>query len=310
MSDILKITKLNKTFESQTSFVAVNDISFSLKEGEILGLLGSNGAGKTTTLQMLLGILTPTSGRIEYFGKELDKYRSKILEKVAFASAYVALASNLSVLQNLTIVGLLYGIKGKELKRRIDKYLDYFGIAGKKNALVSNLSAGQSTRLMLTKAFMIEPKVLLLDEPTASLDPEIAEEVLELILNTRKKSGLSILFTSHNMGEVSQICDRILFMQQGQIIADDTPDKLARSIKELGLELIIVDGMKRALAIAETMHLTTKVENRKLTISLPSETTIATYLQKIASKEVIYSNIQILKPTLQDYFLAMVKKQK
>ncbi len=307
---VLKVSVLKKVFSGNPPFVAVDGISFHLDEGEILGILGANGAGKTTTLQMLLGVLTYSSGKIEYFGKDFKNFRSEILEKVSFASAYVGMPSMLTVEQSLRIFCKLYGIPGEQIPGRIDEYLKIFGVFQKKKALAGTLSAGQTTRMMLAKAFMTEPKVLLLDEPTASLDPDIAQDVLELILKVRKEKKLSILFTSHNMAEISQICDRILFMQGGKIVADDTPQKLANSVKGLSLELIIVDGLKRAQAIADSMKLRSLVEHRKIAIELPSETDIANYLQKLATEKVIYSGIQLVKPTLEDYFMAMTKKRK
>lgn len=298
---------LRKVYPGKRPFVAVDSISFDLEEGEILGLLGSNGAGKTTTIQMLLSTLKPTCGEIVYFGKDFFKYRSEILKKVVFASTYVSLPWMLTVEQNLTVFGRLYGVEGRELAQRMDPLLERFGILEKKYARVSALSAGQITRLMLVKAFMMRPKIVLLDEPTASLDPDVAQDVCQFVLEQRDQRGVSILFTSHNMTEVAEVCDRVLFMQKGKIVADDNPETLARSVSSCSVQLLVGDGMKRTITIAEKLGMRYRVEHRTIEIQL-DETQIAQLLNALAMAGVNYTNIYIVQPTLEDYFLHMVEK--
>jgi ABC-2 type transport system ATP-binding protein len=161
---VLSVKNLCKTYKGKEPFTAVDDISFDLKEGEILGLLGANGAGKTTTIQMLMSTLKPSSGSILYFGKDFQKNRSEILSSVVFASTYVSLPWTLTIEQNLTVFGRLYGLADDELKKRRNELLDRFGILSKLKSKVSSLSAGQITRLVLAKAFMMKPKVALLDQ--------------------------------------------------------------------------------------------------------------------------------------------------
>ena len=304
---ILSVKDLKKTYPGKVPFIAVDEISFDLKEGEVLGLLGSNGAGKTTTIQMLLSTLKPTSGSIEYFGKNFFKHRSEILKHVAFASTYVSLPWMLSVEQNLEVFGRLYGLSSAERKERTDALLERFGIASKRKSPVSRLSAGQITRLMLVKAFMIRPRIALLDEPTASLDPDIAQDVIEFVLEQRQKYGTSILYTSHNMAEVGEVCDRILFLQQGKIVADDLPKNLAKSVSTSRVQLQVGDGMKRTAAIAKKLNMPYQVEHRTIELQL-DESQIAILLSSLAEAGVVYTNINILQPTLEDYFLHMVKK--
>jgi ABC-2 type transport system ATP-binding protein len=304
---VLSVQNLKKIYPGKIPYIAVGGISFELKEGEILGMLGSNGAGKTTTIQMLLSTLKATSGSIHYFGKDFFKHRSEVLKHVAFASTYVSLPWMLTVEQNLEVFSRLYGLSAAERKERIDPLLERFGISSKRKSFVSQLSAGQITRLMLVKAFMIRPKIALLDEPTASLDPDIAQDVIEFVLEQRKKFGTSVLYTSHNMAEVGEICDRVLFLQQGKIIADDLPQNLAKSVAVSRVQLQVGDGMKRIAVIAKRLKMCYKIEHRTIEFEL-DESQIAILLSALAEAGVIYTNINILQPTLEDFFLHMVKK--
>jgi ABC-2 type transport system ATP-binding protein len=304
---VLSVRDLIKVYPRKPYFVAVDGISFDLAEGEILGLLGPNGAGKTTTIQMLLSTLKPTSGSIFYFGKDFSKHRSEILKNVVFASTYVSLPWMLTVKQNLEVFGRLYGIPRSELTRRMDELLKRFGIYEKKQAAVAELSAGQITRLMLVKAFMVQPKIVLLDEPTASLDPDIAQDVCQFVLEQRDRYGISILYTSHNMAEVAEVCDRALFLRGGKIIANGVPDELARSVSTSRVQLVVGDGMKRTMAIAERLNMPYRVEHRTIELQL-DENQIAALLTALAQAGVFYSNINILQPTLEEYFLRMVEE--
>ncbi len=297
---VLTCTKLKKVYGKENQLVAVDEISFDLKPGEILGLLGPNGSGKTTTIQMLLGTLTPSSGSIAYFGEDFFKNPSKLLQHVSFASAYTSLPFILTVEENLKCFGLLYGIKDPISKAK--PLLERFGIYDKRSARVSTLSAGQITRLMLVKAFFTEPKIALLDEPTASLDPDVARDVCAFLLENRKKTGLSILFTSHKMQEVAELCDRVIVLKKGKIIADDLPKNLAKSSSLYRLRLTIIDGMKRTMQIAQEEAITFQVDNRYIAFSL-EEGQIPLFLHKLMQKDVSYVSIQIEEPTLEDYFL-------
>lgn len=304
---VLSVRNLRKVYPKKPPFVAVAGISFDLEAGEILGLLGPNGAGKTTTIHMLLSTLKPTSGEIFYFGKDFFKHRSEILNSVVFASTYVSLPWMLTIEQNLEIFGRLYGYRGSDFHERRDLLLKRFGIYEKRKVAVSQLSAGQITRLMLVKAFMVKPKIVLLDEPTASLDPDIAQDVCQFVLEQRDKEGLSILFTSHNMAEVAEVCDRVLFLRNGKILAEGDPDKLARSVSRSRVQLVVGDGMKRAIHIAEQLQMSYLVEHRMIEMHL-DETQIAALLTSLAQAGVSYTSINIIQPTLEDYFIKMVEE--
>jgi ABC-2 type transport system ATP-binding protein len=311
---ILRVDDLTKIFPPRRGFffqkigepfTAVDHISFILKEGEILGFLGPNGAGKTTTMHMLLGILTPTSGSIVYFDKELRTHRSKILAKVGYASAYTKLPQLLTVYENLNVFAQLYGLNSIVRYERIKTCLMAFDAWDLRDRQMVGLSAGQITKVMLAKAFVAEPKVALLDEPTASLDPDIAYEVRHFIREQQKKHGTAILFASHNMPEVTEVCDRVIMLQSGKIIASDTPKKLAATVASLRVDLIIVDGLQRTLAYAREKALRHTVEDRLVKLELNNEAEIATVLAVLAKQGVSYSYISIKKPTLEDYFLQM-----
>lgn len=311
----LSVTKLTKTFQEKSLlpwkkkgdlFTAVDHISFQLQVGEILGLLGPNGAGKTTTIQMLLSALTPSSGSIKYFGKELSTHRSEVLADVAFASTYINLPYRLTVWENLDVYGRLYGLSSGDRKKRIERFLKFFDIWNLRDKERSSLSAGQSTRLVLSKAFLAYPKIALLDEPTASLDPDIAHEVREFVQEQRKEYGVSVLFTSHNMDEVTAVCDHVMFLKKGKIIADDTPENLAKSISKTTVHLLVGDGLKRTLEFAKHINLEATVDERWVNIEV-DEHEIATFLAGLANAGVQYSRIRIDEPDLEKYFLKMSK---
>ena len=221
MKPVIQINNLVKKFGTVT---AVDGISFEIEEGKITGLLGPNGAGKTTTIQMMLDIITPTSGSIKIFGMDMKHHREEILSKMNFSSPYVSLPGNLKVWENLATFARLYGVK--DVKKRIGILSTFFGIDKFLGKMTSSLSTGQLTRLNLTKALLNEPKLLLLDEPTASLDPDIADRTRRLLKKIRKEMGVSILYTSHNMEEVEELCDRVIFLNKGKIIDDGRPEDL------------------------------------------------------------------------------------
>ncbi len=303
--DPLKVTKLKKVYGKKKPFTAVNEISFELKEGEILGLLGPNGSGKTTTIQMLLGTLTKSGGEIVYFGKDFYKHRSEVLQSVSFASTYTSLPYILTIEENLKCFGYFYGIK--DVERRTAPLLERFGILDKKKEPIASLSAGQITRLMLVKAFFTNPKIVLLDEPTASLDPDVSLEVCKFLLEERDRTGLSILFTSHKMEEVAELCDRTIFLKKGNIIADDLPENLARSVSLFQLRLTIIDGMKRTVALANKLQIAHQLDHRSITLSL-DEKKIPSFLNSLMQEGVSYATIQIKEPSLEDYFLKITEK--
>jgi ABC-2 type transport system ATP-binding protein len=220
-SPIIHVKNLVKKFGD---FTAVGGISFAIEEGKITGLLGPNGAGKTTTIQMLLDVITPTSGEIRIFGLDMKRHREEILGKTNFSSPYVTLPGNLKVSENLKTFARLYGVR--DVNRRIRELAAFFDITDLLPKLTARLSTGQLTRVNLTKALLNEPKLLLLDEPTSSLDPDIADRVQEMLLQICRERSVTMLYTSHNMAEVERLCDRVVFINHGKIVDDGTPGEL------------------------------------------------------------------------------------
>lgn len=311
MSYILEVKNLNKVFKSGLfkikQFKAIDNITFNLKSGEILGLLGSNGAGKTTLMQMLLSTLTPTSGEISYFGQCFEKNRSEILKKIGFASSYTKLPPNLLVKENLTIIGRLYGLTEKRALEKSAELLNILKmpeIFNKKNGV---LSAGQSAVVQIVKALIIEPKIVILDEPMAALDVEAAQRARDLLKIYRKDCGLSIIITSHNMEEVEQLVDRVLIVKSGKLIADSTPDELIRQVKTAHIELYTDDSLKLETYLSNSNFKWVIQENEfKIKID---EQLIPDFLNNLLKLKITYTQISIKRPTLEDYFFAITNNE-
>ena len=303
--DVLSVKNLKKQFKQ---FVAVNDISFSLGKGEILGLLGPNGAGKTTTIQMLLGVLTPTSGEISYFGKNLLTHREEILEKVNFSTTYTNLPWSLTVKENLTYISYFYNLP--ERKKNLEKLIETFRLAELLNQRMSELSAGQLTRVNLAKAFINDPSVLLLDEPTASLDPEIAKYIRNFILEKRAEHNLSVIFTSHNMSEVEEVCDRILFINNGAIVADDTPENLMKTIDTVKVRLVIDHkNVATVQQFGKTNGYKMAQNDDEIRIEM-KESDLASLFAYLGKHAIHFHEVSIDKPDLEDYFMLIASKNK
>lgn len=226
-SVVLEVKNLRKSFGD---FVAIDDISFSLEEGQILGFLGPNGAGKSTTIYCILGLIDPDFGEIKIFGKDIKKHRSEILKQVNYASAEFSLPWNLKLWECLFVYGKIYEVKN--LSKRIDELLEIFEITHLKNKHIRELSFGQRARGNLCKAFLNSPKLLLLDEPMASLDPDMVDKGMNLIKRIQKEQNLSILYTSHNMWEIEQVASSVIFINHGKIIAQGSPLELTKQVLE------------------------------------------------------------------------------
>lgn len=243
MKKLVEVTGLTKQFNG---IRAVNNISFEIYEGEILGLLGANGAGKTTTLQMLLGLTTPTEGNIRLFGLDMKDNRQEILKRVNFSSSYVSLPFSLTVFENLLVFAMLYEIK--ERKAKILDLLRTFEIEDLKDKTIRKLSSGQITRVCLAKSLLNDPEVLFLDEPTASLDPDIADKTRRLLKGITKDKGVAILYTSHNMREMEEICDRVIFMDSGSIAAIGSLKEIKEQFKTEDLEEVFLQIARKTSA--------------------------------------------------------------
>ncbi len=214
--------------------LAVNDLSFEVAAGQIYGLLGANGAGKTTTLAMLLNLITPTSGEISILGEQYPAGRERILSRVNFSSTYVSLPLRLTVWENLRVFAALYGIKRP--KQRIHEMVERFELTYALKTRVGELSSGQKTRVYLAKALLNDPEVLFLDEPTASLDPDMADKTRTLLLQAQQERGMTVLITSHNMAEMEQLCNRLLFIDKGKRLMEGTVVEIREHFGQDSLE--------------------------------------------------------------------------
>jgi ABC-2 type transport system ATP-binding protein len=240
---VLSAQGLCKTYGSVD---AVRDVSFSVASGEIVGLLGPNGAGKTTTLNMVLGVLEPTAGSIAIEGKDLRRQRAKALACTNFAAVYAALPGNLTVEQNLRIFGMIYAVP--DLKARIEESLERFELVRFRKSKCGVLSSGEQTRVALAKAMLNRPRLLLLDEPTASLDPSMARDIRTRIRAFADEGVGGVLWTSHNMYEVEEVCDRVLFISKGRILLEGDPRKLPGEHGKKTLEELFIALARESLS--------------------------------------------------------------
>ena len=238
MSNSIEVINLSKTYRSKK---AVNNISFKINQNEIVGLLGPNGCGKTTTIGMILGLLKPTRGQVLINGINIEKNKISLLHKMNFISPYIELPKKLKVKQNLIVYGKLYNIKN--LNERIEYLATKLRLADLLDKDTGELSSGQKNRVSLAKALINDPSVLLLDEPTASLDPETGDFVRTFLENYKKEKKLSVLLASHNMDEVKRLCSSVMMMKDGIIVDSGTPKYLAtkygrKNLEEVFLELV------------------------------------------------------------------------
>ena len=235
MQNTIKVTNLKKSYGTKE---AVKNINFEIKENEIIGLLGPNGSGKTTTIGMILGLLKPTGGEVLINGLKIENNPIEILQKINFISPYIELPKKLTVKQNLIVYGKLYSVKN--LNEKIDYLVSKLRLENLLNRVTGELSSGQKNRISLAKAIINDPNVLLLDEPTASLDPEIGDFVRTFLENYKKEKKVSILLASHNMDEVTRLCSSIMMMKNGLIIDRGKPSDLIKKHGRKNLEEVFL----------------------------------------------------------------------
>ena len=238
MPNSIEVINLSKSYKLKK---AVKNVSFKINENEIMGLLGPNGCGKTTTIAMILGLLKPSSGQVLINGMDIENHRISLLHKMNFISPYIELPKKLTVKQNLIVYGKLYSVKN--LNERIDFLANKLRLDEFLNSITGELSSGQKNRVSLAKALINNPTILLLDEPTASLDPETGDFIRTFLENYKQEKKISILLASHNMNEVKRLCDSVLMMKDGIIIDSGTPDQLIikhgrKNLEEVFLQLV------------------------------------------------------------------------
>ncbi len=238
MTNSIEVTNLSKKYKFKN---AVSNISFKINENEIVGLLGPNGCGKTTTIGMILGLLKPSSGRVLINGKDIEKNKISLLHKMNFISPYIELPKKLKVKQNLIVYGKLYNIN--HLEDRINYLSEKLRLTDLLDKITGELSSGQKNKVSLAKALINDPSVLLLDEPTASLDPETGDFIRSFLESYKKEKKISVLLASHNMEEVKRLCDSVLMMKEGVIMDRGTPNQLIlkhgmKNLEEVFLEIV------------------------------------------------------------------------
>jgi ABC-2 type transport system ATP-binding protein len=239
----LKAIHLRKVYGAVT---ALDDVSFTVSPGEIVGLLGPNGAGKTTTINMVLGVLAATTGSVEIDGIDISKRRAKALARTNFAAVYAPLPGNLTVIENLRFFGLLYGLRA--LRTRVEELLEEFDLVHLRHTKCGVLSSGEQTRAALAKSLLNRPQLLLLDEPTASLDPSAAQLIRVKIKRLAAENQCGILWTSHNMGEVEAVCDRVLFLSRGKVLLEGNPRTLPHEHGSTTLEDLFIRVAREPLS--------------------------------------------------------------
>ncbi len=239
---VLAVSGLRKAYGA---VLAVDRVDISVAQGEIVGLLGPNGAGKTTTINMILGVLAPSAGSIRIDGIDLAAHRSEAIGRTNFAAVYAPLPGNLTVEQNLKVFGLIYSVP--RLKARVESLLETYDLLGLRKTKCGLLSSGEQTRVSLAKAMLNQPRLLLLDEPTASLDPSAARDIRARIRAFADTGEAGVLWTSHNMAEVEAVCDRVLFLSRGNVLLEGDPKTLPALHGEKSLEDLFVAVAKETL---------------------------------------------------------------
>jgi len=240
MKNSIEVINLSKSYKTKK---AVNNINFKINENEIVGLLGPNGCGKTTTIGMILGLLKPTSGQVLINGKNIENNKISILHKMNFISPYIELPKKLTVNQNLIVYGKLYNIQN--LNERINFLSEKLRLGDLLDKITGELSSGQKNRVSLAKALINDPTVLLLDEPTAALDPETADFIRTFLEKYKEEKKISVLLASHNMDEVKRLCNSVMMMKDGTIVDSDTPEDLIKKYGQKNLEEVFLEIVRK-----------------------------------------------------------------
>jgi ABC-2 type transport system ATP-binding protein len=240
MKNSIEVINLSKSYKTKN---AVNNINFKINENEIVGLLGPNGCGKTTTIGMILGLLKPTNGQVLINGKNIENNKISILHKMNFISPYIELPKKLTVNQNLIVYGKLYNIQN--LNERINFLSEKLRLEDLLDKITGELSSGQKNRVSLAKALINDPTVLLLDEPTAALDPETADFIRTFLEKYKEEKKISVLLASHNMDEVKRLCNSVMMMKDGTIVDSGTPEDLIRKYGQKNLEEVFLEIVRK-----------------------------------------------------------------
>lgn len=304
----IEVSNLTKSFgKGKNKVKAVDNLSFTVNKGETFGLLGVNGAGKTTTINMLTGVLKYDEGTIRIFGKDPEKDREIVKNQMNVGNAFYSLSEILTIRQNLRVYGKIYGVN--DLEKKMDSLLEMFGIADIQHRKVSHLSSGELTRAVLCKALINDPKVLFLDECTVGLDPDIADKTRSIIKDYQKKSGCTIIFTSHYMAEVEQLCDRIALMNQGKIVKILRPEDIRKSFKNYRVEIIIRHDVEKLISLLnkDKVKIISNKDNKVVFEATWKDDKVFKMLNKIFASGLKLEDLHIEKPSLEDIFIRMAR---
>ncbi len=311
---VLRVKNLKKTYPGKRGeyHQALRGVSFDIEKGEIFGLLGPNGAGKSTTINILIGLLSADSGAIEIFGKDFSEHHLLIRNQMNIATAYAQLPIRLSVAENLRVFSYFYKVHERE--KRINELIELFGITHLRTMQIGQLSAGQKTLVNICKSLLNEPRLLLLDEPTASLDPENALRVRTVLQDMQKKNGMTILWTSHDMPEIEEVCDRIAFLLNGKIEVIDTPEHLVQLITTQAITFVFpsIAIAEMACGILWPKGITcVKQEHRIVTLVVPhKEGSVRQVLRILHEKKIDFLDMHSTRPALEEVFLSMAERQR
>lgn len=286
-------------------FRAVDQINFDVWPGEIVGFLGPNGAGKTTTIRMLLNLLNPTFGEVTVFGMSYADRRTAILQMINASSGSLSLPGKLPVEEALRVFGDLYGLRRPQ--SRIDSVIQQFDLDGLRRKPLYSLSTGQQVRAAMAKAFLNHPRLLLLDEPTASLDPDVADRIRTRLLQTVEEEKTTVFLTSHNMREVEQVCSRVLFINNGRIEAEGTPAELARRVKQWNVFLRTRPPVTNVKALHLPPDAEVTLDGDEIKVVL-DKGDIGPFLTRLVQEKHRIDSISIKEPTLEEFFVRSVRQ--
>jgi ABC-2 type transport system ATP-binding protein len=306
---IIEVRDLRKTYSPKKNPVhALRGINFTVKAGEVFGILGANGAGKSTTLNILIGLLSPTGGEVKIFGKNFFLHEEDIKQRMNIATTYADLASNLTVYRNLNVFAVMYGVGNREEK--IAFLLTQFGIADLRDKRIDQLSAGEKTRVNLCKSLLNDPDILLLDEPTASLDPAVAAQTREFLLGLQQRQGTTVIFTSHNMTEVEQMCDRVALLAKGQIYKIDTPENLQKLVRTQVVTVVTGGQPKNLEEILKGEGYEPRMHKNYFEVEIANEEyALVKLLDTLKAHNIGVRDVIIEKPNLEQVFIRLAKGQ-
>ena len=317
---ILEVTGLVKKFGD---FVAVNDVSFSMQEGEIFGLLGPNGAGKSTTISMLTCLYTPNEGNMRIFGHDVVKEATEVKKLIGVVPQDIALYPTLSARDNLVFFGEMYGLKGRDLKERVETVISYVAMAERAKDAIKTYSGGMKRRINLAAGLIHNPKLLFLDEPTVGVDPQSRNHIFESVERLNKEQGMAILYTTHYMEEAERLCDRVAIIDRGKIIAMDTPKNLigmlGGGLIQIGLEREDEELQKAVADLSEVRSAsfqpqveTEEEMSTKVVLKVEARThanaALVQLIQLFNKKDVQMLSLETLEPNLETVFLHLTGK--